>query len=173
MGGVSEQYCASGNFAVWCVLSHLVLSDSLQPHELQHSRLLCPWDFPGKNTGVGCHFLLQGRNRLQFDNAVYLCTMASSGEAEWRQLTQSLTVPLFTTFYWFQSKLKIYPTGPKFNEIKTAKILGIVLNTDIKAIARPCWKNLWSRRTCSPCDLQPKAEVQAVAPPRPIWLPSQ
>ena len=23
-------------------------------------RLLCPWDFPGKNTGVGCHFLLQG-----------------------------------------------------------------------------------------------------------------
>ena len=24
------------------------------------TRLLCPWDFPGKNTGVGCHFLLQG-----------------------------------------------------------------------------------------------------------------
>ena len=24
------------------------------------SRLLCPWDFPGKNTGAGCHFLLQG-----------------------------------------------------------------------------------------------------------------
>ncbi|MGE2757601.1 hypothetical protein, partial [Escherichia coli] len=24
------------------------------------ARLLCPWDFPGKNTGVGCHFLLQG-----------------------------------------------------------------------------------------------------------------
>ena len=23
-------------------------------------RLLCPWDFPGKNTGAGCHFLLQG-----------------------------------------------------------------------------------------------------------------
>ena len=27
---------------------------------LQPARLLCPWDFPGKNTGVGCHFLLQG-----------------------------------------------------------------------------------------------------------------
>ena len=26
----------------------------------QPARLLCPWDFPGKNTGVGCHFLLQG-----------------------------------------------------------------------------------------------------------------
>ena len=31
----------------------------LQPHGLQPARLLCPWDFPGKNTGVGCHFLLQ------------------------------------------------------------------------------------------------------------------
>ena len=32
----------------------------VQPHRLQPARLLCPWDFPGKNTGVGCHFLLQG-----------------------------------------------------------------------------------------------------------------
>ena len=32
----------------------------LQPHGLQHFGLLCPWDSPGKNTGVGCHFLLQG-----------------------------------------------------------------------------------------------------------------
>ena len=37
-----------------------VVSDSLWPHGLQPSKLLCPWDFPGKNTGVGCHFLLQG-----------------------------------------------------------------------------------------------------------------
>ena len=27
---------------------------------MQSARLLCPWDFPGKNTGVGCHFLLHG-----------------------------------------------------------------------------------------------------------------
>ena len=32
----------------------------LTPHGLQPARLLCPWDFPGKNTGEGCHFLLQG-----------------------------------------------------------------------------------------------------------------
>ena len=37
-----------------------VMSDSSQLHGLQPSRLLCPWDSPGKNTGVGCHFLLQG-----------------------------------------------------------------------------------------------------------------
>ena len=34
--------------------------DALQPHELQPARLLCPWDSPGNNTGVGCHSLLQG-----------------------------------------------------------------------------------------------------------------
>ena len=33
--------------------------DSVQPHGLQPTRLLRPWDSPGKNTGVGCHFLLQ------------------------------------------------------------------------------------------------------------------
>ena len=32
-----------------------VVSDSLQPHGLQPTRLLCPWDFPGKSTGVGYH----------------------------------------------------------------------------------------------------------------------
>ena len=37
-----------------------VVSNSLRPHGLQPTGLLCPWDFPGKNTGVGCHFLLQG-----------------------------------------------------------------------------------------------------------------
>ena len=36
------------------------VSDSLWPHGLYPARLLCPWDSPGKNTGVGCHFLLQG-----------------------------------------------------------------------------------------------------------------
>ena len=36
------------------------LCPTLWSHGLQSTRLLCPWDFPGKSTGVGCHFLLQG-----------------------------------------------------------------------------------------------------------------
>ena len=36
-----------------------VVSDSVRPHRQQPSRLPCPWDSPGKNTGGGCHFLLQ------------------------------------------------------------------------------------------------------------------
>ena len=38
--------------------SHSVVSDPQRPHGLQSSRLLRPWDFPGKTTGVGCHCLL-------------------------------------------------------------------------------------------------------------------
>ena len=37
------------------------MSDSVRPHRWQPTRLCCPWDSPGKNTGVGCHFLLQCR----------------------------------------------------------------------------------------------------------------
>ena len=36
------------------------MSDSARPRGLQPTRLPCPWDSPGKYTGVGCHFLLQG-----------------------------------------------------------------------------------------------------------------
>ena len=35
------------------------MSNSVQPHRRQPTRLPCPWDPPGKNTRVGCHFLLQ------------------------------------------------------------------------------------------------------------------
>ena len=42
-----------------CV-SRSVVCDSMRPHRLQPARLLCPWDFPDKNTGVGCYSLLQG-----------------------------------------------------------------------------------------------------------------
>ena len=43
-----------------CVISCSVMCNSLRPHGLSPTRLLCPWSFPGKNIGVGCHFLFQG-----------------------------------------------------------------------------------------------------------------
>ena len=48
-----------GNKVVVCarVLNHVWLFATWWP---QPTRLLCPWGYPGKNTGVGCHFLLQG-----------------------------------------------------------------------------------------------------------------
>ena len=42
-----------------CCLITSVVSDSVRPHRQQPTRLPRPWDSPGKNTGVGCHFLLQ------------------------------------------------------------------------------------------------------------------
>ena len=48
------------------VLSHSVVSDSLWPYEQEPTRLLCPWDSPGKNTGVGCHFHLQPQSTVRF-----------------------------------------------------------------------------------------------------------
>ena len=42
-----------------CCCSASVMSDSARPHRRQPTRLPRPWDSPGKNTGVGCHFLLQ------------------------------------------------------------------------------------------------------------------
>ena len=42
--------------------SHSVVSNSERPHGLQPTRLLHPWDFPGRSTGVGCHCLLRSKH---------------------------------------------------------------------------------------------------------------
>ena len=51
-GTVGGQHCCHNQVAS-------VVSDSVRPHGLQPTRLPRPWDSPGKNTGVGCHFLPQ------------------------------------------------------------------------------------------------------------------
>ena len=48
------------SYSYLCVCTHLVMSGALLLFGLQPTWLLCQWDFPGKNTEVGCHFLLQG-----------------------------------------------------------------------------------------------------------------
>ena len=70
MLGKSESVCHSGSLqwqlstipriklASECVLDTQLCLTLCNP-SLQPARLLCPWDSPGKNTGVGCHFLLQ------------------------------------------------------------------------------------------------------------------
>ena len=67
-----------------CVLSHSVMSDSLRPSGLQPARLLCPWNSPDENTGVGCHFLLQGvfstqgsKQHLLFSPASHVASLPS------------------------------------------------------------------------------------------------
>ena len=64
------------------------MSNSVQPHGLQPTRLLYPRDSPGKNTGVRCHFLLQG---------VFL--------------TQGLKLPLLCPLPWQVDSLPQVPPG--------------------------------------------------------------
>ena len=52
------QVSAHTNAAMCCWVTSVV-SDSVRPQRRQPTRLPHPWDSPGKNTGVGCHFLLQ------------------------------------------------------------------------------------------------------------------
>ena len=49
------------------------MSDSLRPRREQPTRLPRPWDSPGKNTGVGCHFLLQCMNVKSESEVTQLC----------------------------------------------------------------------------------------------------
>ena len=52
---LKDTCCLEGKWKWSCS----VVSNSLWPHGLWPTKLLCPWDSPGKSTGVGCHFLLQ------------------------------------------------------------------------------------------------------------------
>ena len=54
------------SFILVCVCEvALVMSNSLRPHELEPAKLLCPWDYPGKNAAVGCHLLLRGSSQTR------------------------------------------------------------------------------------------------------------
>ena len=53
------------------------MSDSVRPHGGQPTRLPHPWDSPGKDTGVGCHFLLQGMKVKSEREVAQLCPTLS------------------------------------------------------------------------------------------------
>ena len=54
-----------------------VVSDSVQPHRWKSTRFLRPWDSPGKNTGVGFHFLLQCMKVKRESEVAQLCLTLS------------------------------------------------------------------------------------------------
>ena len=60
------------------LFSHLVMLDSFAFPWIVARQVICPWDFPGKNTGVGCHFLLQGIFLTQGSNLHLLHCLAGS-----------------------------------------------------------------------------------------------
>ena len=97
--------------------SRSVVSDSLWPHRLQPARLLCPWNFPGKNTGVGCHFLLQGIFLTQGLNLHLLCLLQADSltlvntRLLWIMLLDAVCIFLYCRKRWSVSWI----TGAKRN----------------------------------------------------------
>ena len=68
----------NGKVVCCCCYITSVVSDSVQPHRWQPTRLPSPWDSPGKNTGVGCHFLLQCMKVKSESEAAQLCLTLSN-----------------------------------------------------------------------------------------------
>ena len=89
-------------------ISHSIISDSLRPYGLWPPRLLCPWDSAGKNTGVVCHFLLQGIFPTQGSNL---------GLLHYRQILYHLSHVLlllscFSRVWLFEAPWTIAPQAP-------------------------------------------------------------
>jgi len=71
------------------------MSDSMQPHRRQPTRLPCPQDSPGKNTAVGCHFLLQCMKVKNESEVTQLCpTLSNDAAAKLLQLCPTLCDPI-------------------------------------------------------------------------------
>ena len=70
-------YWKNHSFDCCCCYVASVVSDSVWPHRRQPTRLPCPWDSPGKNTGVGCYFFLQCRKVKSESEVIQSCPTLS------------------------------------------------------------------------------------------------
>ena len=84
-----------------CMLSYALMYNSFWPRGWP-ARLLCPWDFPGKNTGVGCHFLLQGIFPTQGSNFGLLTIKKISihKQGQWNIKPEQTDIPNDRTIIW-------------------------------------------------------------------------
>ena len=73
--GKPTKYTLNSSTSLMCVHTSSVVSNFLKACGLQPARLLHPWDSAGKNTGVGCHALLQGIFLTQRLNLFLLCLL--------------------------------------------------------------------------------------------------
>ena len=76
-----------------------VVSDSLPPHGLQPTRLLCSWNIPGKNTGVGFYFLLQGIFPTQGLKPCLLCLLRWQADSLYHYATWEAINALYRSKY--------------------------------------------------------------------------
>ena len=81
------------------------MSYSMKPHGLQPTWLLCPWDFPGKNTGVGCHFPLPGN--LPDPRIQPASPESPALQVDSLPLRHPLHIPSFVFLYQFSKRVML------------------------------------------------------------------
>ena len=129
------------------------MPESLRPHVLQPARLLCPWDSPGKNTGVGCRALLQGSSQLRdWTHISYVsgtgrrvlyhwCHVGSPG---CRPKVKNKCFILESLFIWsfLHSVIYTYCVTPSI-QLPEAEIVCVFLSLYIHSVSSPLVSFFW------------------------------
>ena len=123
------------------------MSDSVRPHRRQPTRLPRPWDSPGKNTGVGCHFLLQCMKVKRENEVAQSCLTLSDAMdcslpgssihgifqarvLEWVAIAFSdWEHRYFKKMYWAEILLKLFLPRYSINNCKRAVMLWNVIQS--------------------------------------------
>ena len=123
-----------------CSFTQLCLT-LCHPNGLEPSRLLCQWNFPGRNTGVGCHFLLQGSSQHRDQSvspmslvlAGRFSTIEPPGKPLWS--TKKSKLNALTTSNWLIRKKETWK-NVRGNFMKNLKIenLSDDIHTTLKSI---------------------------------------
>ena len=126
------------------------MSNSVRPHRRQPTKLCCRWDSPGKNTGVGCHFLLQCMKVKSEREVAQLCPTPSN--------PIDCSLPRFSIHGIFQARVLEWG-AIAFSDIS---VKGLISKTyrkylQLNGIKMPCYaKSLqWCSTLCDPIDSSP------------------
>ena len=113
------------------------MSDSVRPHRRQPTRLPCPWDSPGKNTGMGCHFLLQAwKWKVEGKSLSHVQLLATP----WTAPPGSSVHAIFQArvLEWVR-QLKPIPVNPQRNHLQSTR-LGSLCYTATSHLTQHCLK---------------------------------
>ena len=131
--------------------SRSVISDSSRPRGLQPTRLLCPWDFPGKSTGVGCH-CLKAIKKITMVDAVN-CVSQNTGSWYW-----------LLSFSWFSfymptsaCSICLCELSPSFSSVhlnctqraKELKGVLVIMDQQFIVVGTEAWEGAPWPRSCS------------------------
>ena len=131
--------------------SRLVVSESLQPHGLLPTRLLCPLNFPGKSIGVGRHFLLQGIFPSQGSNPGHLHsrqTLYCLSHQESPFTNNVLAVQLLGSVQLFWDPMDCSLPGSSVYGIRQARILEWAAVSFFRGSS---WPRDWTHIFCVSC----------------------